>query len=353
MSKFHTTNPITVNQLRAEIKTLPKFPYQVAFINLDSEKDPSAILNKDRNFLTIISDRHSYCGKDRIFPINQDENTVFAQYVYKDSKKYKYGKVLDLATGSGVIAMATAKAGTKKVIATDINNRVDGFINKNNLLNDAKVEFIKSDLFKNIRETFDKVTINPPFMPAPKNTFPLHAQGGIFGTENVIEPFFRDVWKHVNKNGCIQGIFHSFANEKYDTVLDLLSKNIPSGWSYEIKHVFPIKNVPIELYSTAFITQKGYSAWQKTLKDKKFKYMRFFMLTIRNDGGNGCKKEELSKSRIYNLIYPPTTLNFLAKKLKTKMLNVPVSENDFPTIGHFIRLSRYNYFVYLTLCNLF
>jgi len=353
LQKIKKFTPNEVGKIRAELKSFANFPYQIAYINLDNEKDVSAVLKKDRNFLTILSDKHSYSKKDRIFPINQDENSVFAQYVYQDSIKHNYKRVLDLATGSGVIAMAAAKAGDSEVIATDINNRVKNFIAKNNLLNGVKVKFINSNLFKNLKGKFDKITINPPFMPAPNGTFPLHAQGGNLGVENIIEPFFKDVWQHINKGGCIQGIFHSFANEKHDTVLDIVNKNIPNGWSYEIKNVFTIKNIPIELYTTSFSECKEYPAWEKMIKDRQFKYMRFFMLTIRNDGKNKLKKEEFSKPRFYNLIYPPTTLNYLSKKLKIKLLAKPLSEVDYPMIGHLMRLGRYNYYIYLTLCSLF
>jgi len=340
-----------INKIRSELDK--EYPFQVAHINLDNEKDPSAILTKSKRSITIISDKHSYPKSDRIFPINQDENTVFAQKVFQDSVKNKYHKILDLCTGSGVIAMALAKAGSDEIIATDINIRSKEFVEKNNEINNLSVEFLESSLFDSISGKYDKITMNPPFMPAPSGTFPLHAQGGNFGTENIIEPFFKKCWKFINKGGCIQGIFHSFANDESDTVLDILEKNLPKNWSYEIQHVFPIKNVPIELYTTSFAEKEGYKDWINKIKRRKFKYMRFFILTIRNNGKNGLTKEKISKPRIYNLIYPPTTLDFLSKhKLKIRLLKNPVSEKEYPMIGHLMRLSRYNYFIYLTLCNL-
>lgn len=340
-----------VNKIKAEIEK--NFLFQIAHINLDSETDPSAVLEKTDNFITIISDKHSYHKSDRIFPINQDENSVFAQQVFQDSIKNSYSRVLDLCTGSGVIAMALAKAGANEIIATDINSRAKKFIKKNNEINNLSVKFIESNLFTSIKGKFDKITINPPFMPAPNGTFPLHAQGGILGTENVVLPFFKNCWNHTNKGGCIQGIFHSFANDESDTILDTVKKYIPSGWSYKIKHVFLIKNIPIELYTTSFIKHKHYKDWIHQIKKKKMKHMRFFILTIKNNGKNGLLKEEISKPRSYSLIYPPTTLNYLSKhKTKIKLLKKPVSENKLPMVGHLMRLSRYNYFVYITLNSL-
>lgn len=354
LKELRSLNSRKVNKIRAEVESLLDFPFQIAHINLDDEKDPSAILEKNDASLTIITDKHSYSNKDRIFPVNQDENTIFSQYVYQDSVKVKYKRVLDLCTGSGVIAMSSAKANAEEVIASDVNPRCKEFIDKNNEVNNVKVKFVKSDLFKNIKGRFEKITMNPPFMPSPKNVFPLHAQGGPFGTDYVVEPFFKECWKFVNKGGCIQAIFQSFASDNEDSILHIIEKDLPEGWSYEIKHVFPVKNIPIELYTSAFAEQKNYSEWIEEINKRKYRYMRFFMITIRNDGKNGLQKEELSKPRLYNLIYPPTVLKYLSEyNLKTKLMENPVSENEFPIIGHLMRLSRYNYFVYLNLYNLF
>ncbi|MDD5163516.1 MAG: hypothetical protein PHD95_04890 [Candidatus ainarchaeum sp.] len=89
LQKFRVLQPVTVNRIRAEIDFLNGFPFQIAHINLMDNKDASAILALGEESLTIVSDRHSYHKKDRIFPINQEENTVFAQYVYRDSKNIR------------------------------------------------------------------------------------------------------------------------------------------------------------------------------------------------------------------------------------------------------------------------
>ncbi|MDD5163517.1 MAG: hypothetical protein PHD95_04895 [Candidatus ainarchaeum sp.] len=196
--------------------------------------------------------------------------------------------------------------------------------------------------------------MNPPFMPAPAGVFPLHAQGGNFGTENVIEPFFNQCWDYLNDGGCIQGIFHSCASQTRDSILQIIDKNLPSGWSYKIKHVFPVKEIPLELYKTGFLGENGCKKWSAMLEKKGFYLSRFFMVTIRNNGKNGLQKEELSDPRLYNIVCPPTQLSFLKKKnLKPKLLEKPISEEQFPTIGHLMRQSRYNYGLYLTLKTIF
>jgi len=76
--------PSAVNRIRAEIDLPKGFPYQVAHINLENTSDPAAILKKEQESITVVTDKHSYSGEDRIFPVNQDENSVFAQHVYQD-----------------------------------------------------------------------------------------------------------------------------------------------------------------------------------------------------------------------------------------------------------------------------
>lgn len=331
-------------------------PYHVSHINLDSETDPSAILNKSPLSLTIVSDKLSYNKPDRIFPINQDENSVFSQHVYADTVKHrdKYQRVADIGTGSGVLALAMAKAGAGEVIASDVNPRAQEFVEKNCKINGLNVQFVKSNLFKSLSGKFDKIVIDLPFMPAPGNVFPLHAQGGETGYEKAIRPFFSECWEHMNEGGCIQAALQSFGNENRDTAIDLIEEFIPKGWSYEIRHFFPIKDVPIDLYTTAFAGHDDYKKWKQGIWKKNLDYMRFFMITIRNDGKNGLIWEDVSRPRLYNILYPPTTLQYLKKpELKPRILEEPVSEDDYPMIGHLMRLSRYNYHVYLTLNSLF
>lgn len=341
-----------VNKIRAGLDS--SFPFQVAHINLDDETDPAAVLRKSQNAITIVSDKHSYAKRDRIFPINQDENSVFAQYVYRDCQKHNYRSVLDIGTGSGVLAMTAAKAGVKKVVAIDINSRAAKYVALNNEINDTRVEFVASNLFANIDHQFDKIIMDPPFMPSPKSRdYPLHAQSQTFGYEILIEPLFKKCWKFLNEKGTIQMITHSFGAGSKDSFLDVMKKYLPQGWSYSIQHVFPVKELPLELYTSHFVDFKGYAAWIKKIQNRGYATIRFFMITITLNNKKGLLKEQFSAPRSYNLIYPPTTLNYLSKHLKTKLLERPVSERQFPTIGHLMRLSRYNYFVYLTLCNFF
>ena len=78
--------------------------------------------------------------------------------------KEKIETVLDLCTGSGVIAIAIAKNSNAKVYASDISKPALSIAELNAKNNHAKVEFIHSDLFSSIKKKFDLIVSNPPYI---------------------------------------------------------------------------------------------------------------------------------------------------------------------------------------------
>ncbi|MBQ8406742.1 MAG: peptide chain release factor N(5)-glutamine methyltransferase [Clostridia bacterium] len=79
-------------------------------------------------------------------------------------------KILDLCTGSGAIAIAVykelEKSGRKaEVYASDISADALEVAKKNAELNEAEITFIQSDLFSRIRNRFNIIVTNPPYIP--------------------------------------------------------------------------------------------------------------------------------------------------------------------------------------------
>lgn len=89
-----------------------------------------------------------------------EELCLLALSVIKDESK-----VLDLCTGSGAIAITIALKSQAKVTASDLSEGAIEIAKENALLNEASVEFIQSDLFENIQESFDVIISNPPYIP--------------------------------------------------------------------------------------------------------------------------------------------------------------------------------------------
>lgn len=76
-------------------------------------------------------------------------------------------KVLDMCTGSGCLAIAIAKGCEKKrvsVTAADVSDAALMLAGESAELNGVAVNFVKSDLFGNIRGRFNLIVCNPPYI---------------------------------------------------------------------------------------------------------------------------------------------------------------------------------------------
>lgn len=86
----------------------------------------------------------------------------------KENRKEK-AKVLDLCTGSGVIAISLAKANPGlKITASDISGDAIALAQKNAEATSTskRIKFIQSDLFEELgRKKFDIIASNPPYIP--------------------------------------------------------------------------------------------------------------------------------------------------------------------------------------------
>lgn len=73
-------------------------------------------------------------------------------------------KVLDLCTGSGAIAISINKQANANVTATDISEKALDLAKENAQLNQASIEFVKSNMFEDIKGQFDLIVSNPPYI---------------------------------------------------------------------------------------------------------------------------------------------------------------------------------------------
>ena len=125
--------------------------------------------------------------------------------------------VLDLCTGSGAIAIATykelEKAGRKvRMTAIDVSEKALELARENAELNGAEINFIQSDLFTRIRERFDLIVSNPPYISSAeietlqrevKDFEPrLALDGGADGLE-IYRKIAADVSKHLTRGGTL------------------------------------------------------------------------------------------------------------------------------------------------------
>lgn len=109
-------------------------------------------------------------------------------------------KVLDMGTGSGILAREVSKF-SKQVTAIDIDNKI---INKLMAKQDThKISYLHSDLFSNIKsnDRFNVILFNPPYLPS-RGIQHIDLDGGKNGTE-IMERFLKNAREHLESKGKI------------------------------------------------------------------------------------------------------------------------------------------------------
>ncbi len=81
--------------------------------------------------------------------------------------------VLDLCTGSGLLAVAAALHGASEVVAVDVSTRSLFSVWLNATINGVRVTLRRGDLFEAVAgRRFDVIATNPPYVPSPLSEIP-------------------------------------------------------------------------------------------------------------------------------------------------------------------------------------
>lgn len=95
--------------------------------------------------------------------IPRQDTEILVEEVLKVSKDRT---ILDLCTGSGCIIVSLAKLGRpSKSVAVDLSGQALEVAVANAKNHQVEVEFIQSDLFDKVEESFDIIVSNPPYIP--------------------------------------------------------------------------------------------------------------------------------------------------------------------------------------------
>lgn len=140
-----------------------------------------------------------------------EDSCLLAEAVSKHAK----GKVLDMGTGSGILAEAALKSRrVKSVTATDINKECAGKIS-------SKIKFIHSNLFSRIpKQKFDTIAFNPPYLPQDRGIDDAAIYGGKKGYE-VIERFLNSCGGYLADKGMILLLFSNLTKKrKVDEIIE-------------------------------------------------------------------------------------------------------------------------------------
>ena len=185
-------------------------------------------------------DRKYKVTKDVLSPRMETEELIYKVIEYvKASNKNKF-KILDLCTGSGIIAITLKKELEQvsvDIIASDISEEALEVAKENSQSHDATIKFIKSDIFNNIDDKFDIIVSNPPYIDRKDevtmqdNVLKYDPHLALFAEEEGMY-FYRKIIEqandYLNENGVI---FFEIGYDQKDKIIKLADMN---GFSAEV-----------------------------------------------------------------------------------------------------------------------
>lgn len=162
--------------------------------------------------------------------IPQPDTEILVEETLKKCDKFNI-KILDLCTGSGAIAVSLANELKEAIItASDVSEKALQVAKKNSKNNNAKIEFIQSNLFENIENKFDIIVSNPPYIESKvieklSENVKCEPKLALDGGEDGLY-FYRRIAleapKFIEKNGYL--IMEIGFNQK-ESVINILKEN--------------------------------------------------------------------------------------------------------------------------------
>jgi release factor glutamine methyltransferase len=147
----------------------------------------------------------------------------------------KDDKVLDIGTGSGILAILAAKKGAFTV-ATDIHEGSAKCARYNAFLNNVELDALVSNLFEPIKEgkIFDIIVSNMATLPAPQdeqhNKYITRTVDAGLDGRKYLDPLINQMPKYLKEEGVFLTLHSNFANvEKTKNKLEEL------GFKVELK----------------------------------------------------------------------------------------------------------------------
>ncbi|MBU0979584.1 MAG: methyltransferase [Nanoarchaeota archaeon] len=133
--------------------------------------------------------------------------------------RFSRGKVLDMGTGSGILAAEAAET-ADEVLGVD----VDGKAVKEAKKRYPDIDFKVSNLFSRLgRSKFDLIIFNPPYLPTTKEDFKDAALDGGRHGDSVLLKFFNSSHKHLRPKGNI--LFLASSLTRMDRIMKKLKKH--------------------------------------------------------------------------------------------------------------------------------
>ena len=206
---------------------------QEAYLNmnrLDAALNPNFKINKEQltqfnkalsqlkheKPIQYIIGKTSFYGLD--FQVNEHtliprpETEELVSWIIENCPTDKTIRILDIGTGSGCIAIALAKNLTNaQVTALDVSAETLAVANQNAILNNVKIQFIKTDILKatTLDNHYDIIVSNPPYVrelekkEIQKNVLEYEPHTALF-VEDTNALIFYDKIANLAKDGLVK-----------------------------------------------------------------------------------------------------------------------------------------------------
>ncbi len=186
-----------------------------------------------------------YVDENVLIPRSDTEilvEEVINQCSKNEEKQYK---ILDLCTGSGIVGISLAKyIKNCEVVCADISKKALEIANKNAKNNNVNnIKFIYSNMFSNIKDKFDIIVSNPPYIKREvieelekevQNEPHIALDGGIDGLD-FYKIIINQAYDYLNDTG---GLFLEIGYDQREEVTNLLKKSGKFGNIYSKKDLY-------------------------------------------------------------------------------------------------------------------
>ncbi len=172
---------------------------------------------------------------DRIFYVDESvliprvETEILVEKTIEIAREIHPGKILDVGTGSGIIAVTLKEEFPEaKIFATDISEKALRVARRNAQLHDVEVTFIQCDMLSCFGEdTFDIIVSNPPYV-GKSDSFeeyrkfepPIALYGGEKGYELSLK-LIEQAQNRLKKRGYVIMEINPFNYEEFVKSIDL------------------------------------------------------------------------------------------------------------------------------------
>lgn len=162
--------------------------------------------NLNGKFLEFVVDSDVYYPEEDSILFADTIIEYFSNYLSKTNQDVK--KILEVGCGCGFLSIVIYKLFENKLgkyvknikfVAVDINRKAIYNAKINAKKHKAKISFKCSNLFENIKEKFDLIIFNSPYLPVEEDySYSIFQKG-----ENIVTKFLINAKKFMNNNSVI------------------------------------------------------------------------------------------------------------------------------------------------------